>query len=65
MAEENIGFQDLPWSGAVIGEVLQGGHKSQIDAWTHPDKADIATLSIGGNDIGFYPILTVCVLHVG
>ena len=27
--------------------------------------ADIATLSIGGNDIGFYPILTACVLRVG
>ena len=27
--------------------------------------ADIATISIGGNDIGFYNILTACVLWVG
>lgn len=65
MADGNIDFQNLPCSGAVVGEVLQGGTKSQIDAWTNPGNADIATLSIGGNDIGFYPILTACVLRVG
>ena len=65
MATGDIDFQNLPCSGAVVGEVLQGGDKSQIDAWTNPGNADIATLSIGGNDIGFYPILTACVLRVG
>ena len=61
----NIDFQNLPCSGAIVGEVLQGGDKSQIDAWKNPGNADIATLSIGGNDIGFYDILTACVLRVG
>ena len=65
MAVGDIDFQNLPCSGAIVGEVLQGGDKSQIDAWTNPSNADIATLSIGGNDIGFYPILTACVLRVG
>lgn len=65
MAPGNIDFQNLPCSGAVVGEVLTGGEKSQIDAWKNPGNADIATLSIGGNDIGFYPILTACVLRVG
>ena len=31
----------------------------------NPAAADIATISIGGNDIGFYNILTACVLWVG
>ena len=31
----------------------------------NPSVTDIATLSIGGNDIGFYNILTACVLWVG
>lgn len=32
---------------------------------TNPAVADIATISVGGNDIGFYNILTACVLWVG
>ena len=32
---------------------------------TNPTVADIATISIGGNDIGFYNILTSCVLRFG
>ena len=31
----------------------------------NPTVADIATVSVGGNDIGFYNILTACVLWVG
>jgi lysophospholipase L1-like esterase len=58
--QPNIDFQNLPCSGAVVTEVLQGGSKSQIDKWTNPSKADRATLSIGGNDIGFYNVLTSC-----
>ncbi|KAF2832441.1 hypothetical protein CC86DRAFT_401206 [Ophiobolus disseminans] len=65
MAPPGIDFQNLPCSGAVVGEVLRGGEKSQIDSWQNPQKADIATISIGGNDIGFYNILTACVLRVG
>jgi hypothetical protein len=45
--------------------VLKGGDKSQIDKWTNPSKAESATLSIGGNDVGFYNVLTACVLRVG
>ena len=63
LAEGNIDFQNLPCSGAVVGDMLQGGAGSQIDAWTNPHTADIATVSIGGNDVGFVPILTACVLR--
>lgn len=65
LPDGDIDFQNLPCSGAIVGEVLQGGKNSQIDAWTNPQNADIATLSIGGNDVGFYNILTACVLRVG
>lgn len=50
IAPGDIDFQNLPCSGAVVGEVLSGGDKSQIDAWANPSNADITTLSIGGND---------------
>ena len=63
--QPNIDFQNLPCSGAVITDVLKGGSKSQIDKWTNPSKADRATISIGGNDVGFYNVLTSCVLRVG
>lgn len=65
LADGEIDFQNLPCSGAVVGEILGGGGKSQIDDWQNPDRADIATFSVGGNDIGFYNILTSCVLRVG
>jgi lysophospholipase L1-like esterase len=65
LSAEGIDFQNLPCSGAIVREVLQGNNKGQIDKWENPGNADFATLSIGGNDIGFYPILTACVLRVG
>lgn len=61
----DIDFQNYPCSGAVVSEVLEGGSKSQIDQWKNPGNADIATISIGGNDVGFYNVLTACVLRVG
>lgn len=57
-------FQNLPCSGAVVTEVLEG-EGSQITSWTNPENFDFATLSIGGNDIGFYNILTACVIRFG
>lgn len=62
---EDIDFQNLACSGATVQSLLSGGAYSQVDAWTNPTAADIATISIGGNDIGFYNILTACVLWVG
>lgn len=56
-------FQNLPCSGAIVTDVR--GDSGQISAWSNPERADIATISIGGNDIGFYNILTACVLRVG
>jgi lysophospholipase L1-like esterase len=62
-APVGIDFQNLACSGAVITEILSGGTGSQIDMWTNPANADIATLSIGGNDVGFSKILDACIVQ--
>lgn len=64
MASSDIDFQNLPCSGAIISDILQDNENSQIDAWINPSNADIATISIGGNDIGFTKILRGCVLRI-
>ena len=46
-----------------VKNVLQGGPESQVDKWQTPGNADIATISIGGNDVGFFDVLTACVIH--
>jgi hypothetical protein len=63
--QPGIDSQNLPCSGAKIPEVMQGASNSQIDSWTNPGNAQRATISIGGNDVGFYDVLTSCVLRVG
>lgn len=60
-APEDIDFQNIACSGAKISDVLKAS--GQIDSWTNPSVSDIATISIGGNDIGFSKILNHCVLQ--
>lgn len=38
------------------------GFNRQIDEWENPENADIATVTMGGNDLGFSDIVTNCVL---
>lgn len=45
-------FQNLPCSGDTVVGLM-----SQIDKWITPEKADVATISIGGNDVGFSKIV--------
>lgn len=40
------------------------GLNRQIDEWSNPERADIATVTAGGNDVGFTDILWYCVLAV-
>jgi hypothetical protein len=44
--------------------VASGSPDSQIDQWQNPENVDIATISIGGNDLGFVDILNACVLWI-
>jgi lysophospholipase L1-like esterase len=38
------------------------GLNRQIDEWNNPRKADVATISTGGNDLGFSDMVWYCVL---
>lgn len=52
--------------GEQIRRIITGKQTLLTGSYrTSPAVADIATISIGGNDIGFYNILTACVLRVG
>ena len=57
----NTNFQNLPCSDATVSDVVQGGDRSQTDAWINPSSANFAALTIGGNDIAFNDILQLAV----
>lgn len=59
----NIDFQNYACSGAVTADLISGSSGSQIDQWQNPGNADIATLSVGGNDVDFFKILNACILR--
>jgi hypothetical protein len=43
------------------GDTVQGLN-GQIDKWSNPDKANVGTVTIGGNDVGFSDLVYYCVL---
>ncbi len=61
-------FRFLACSGAVVGDVLAEGADSQINqfraAENKPGNTEYATISIGGNDVGFGAIIKACLYHV-
>jgi hypothetical protein len=63
-APAGIELQNVACSSAVITEIMSGGASSQINAWTNPASSDIATLSIGGSDVGFSKILDACIIQI-
>jgi lysophospholipase L1-like esterase len=54
------GFDDVSCAGATTAEMwqAQGTNAPQLDA-VHRD-TDLVTLQIGGNDVGFGPIISTC-----
>jgi lysophospholipase L1-like esterase len=48
---------------ACSGDTTVGINR-QIDEWTRPEKADVATMSVGGNDVGFSTIVRYCILQL-
>lgn len=56
-------FQWLSCTGATTDKVLSGSKVSQIDQFNTSLQADFATLSIGGNDLGFFDVLNACVFR--
>lgn len=55
--EADFSYERLSCSGDTID-----GANSQIDQWSTVDKSAFATLTIGGNDLGFSDIVWHCVL---
>ncbi|SMR52547.1 unnamed protein product [Zymoseptoria tritici ST99CH_3D1] len=55
--DPNVDYQRRMCSGDTTV-----GLDRQIKEWKSPEKADVATLTIGGNDLGFSDIVSLCVL---
>ncbi|KAK0622966.1 SGNH hydrolase-type esterase domain-containing protein [Immersiella caudata] len=61
-------FQWLSCTGSLTTDVLSSPSPStspsQIDSFTtHPHPPTFATLSIGGNDLGFFDVLNACIFR--
>lgn len=59
-ANPDVDYQEWQCSGDTTF-----GLNRQIDQWRSPQAADIATLSMGGNDLGFGKLVWECVIHPG
>jgi hypothetical protein len=55
--DANIEYVEKVCSGDTLT-----GLTGQINSWSNPERASIATLSIGGNDVGFSSLLRYCVI---
>ncbi|ROW12486.1 hypothetical protein VMCG_00718 [Cytospora schulzeri] len=58
-----VPFQWLSCTGAVITRLLSGHPDSQIDQLNTSLPIDFATLSIGGNDLGFFTVMNACIFR--
>ncbi|KUI64576.1 Lipase 1 [Cytospora mali] len=56
-------FQWLSCTGAVTTGLLSGQPDSQIDLLNTSLPVDFATLSIGGNDLGFFSVMNACIFR--
>lgn len=60
----NTTLQWLSCTGAVTTDLLSGvAPDSQVDALNTSLPLDFATLSIGGNDLGFFDVMNACVFR--
>jgi lysophospholipase L1-like esterase len=53
---------DIDYQRKMCSGDTTTGFNRQIDEWTNPEKADIATVTMGGNDLGFSDIVMNCIL---
>ncbi|KAL0930758.1 Lipase 1-like protein 3 [Colletotrichum truncatum] len=56
-------FQFLSCTGSTTGNILSGGERSQVDSFNNSINADLALLSIGGNDLGFFRVMNACIFR--
>ncbi len=66
-ANDSVAFQWLSCTGSTTDDLLAGGASSQIDDFNRSSGGgagtDLATLSIGGNDLGFFDVINACVFR--
>ncbi|CAG7981019.1 unnamed protein product, partial [Penicillium nalgiovense] len=55
---EGIPFQNLACSGDTVA-----GLYDKLSGWTNPTVDNVATMTIGGNDVGFSDIVKHCILR--
>lgn len=56
------GRKDIDYQRKMCSGDTTTGLNKQIDGWTNPKNADIATVTMGGNDLGFSDLVMNCVL---
>lgn len=56
-------FDFLSCTGSTIDDMLSGAESSQIDQLNTTTTADLALLSVGGNDLGFFDIMNSCIFR--
>lgn len=63
----NTTFQWLSCTGAVTADILSGdgskAREGQIDLLNASLPLDFATLSVGGNDMGFFDVMNACIFR--
>ncbi|KAK2604322.1 hypothetical protein N8I77_007264 [Diaporthe amygdali] len=63
----NTTLQWLSCTGAVTTDLLsgaaKGGGQGQVDLLNTSQPVDFATLSIGGNDLGFFDVMNACIFR--
>lgn len=64
---QNTTFQWLSCTGAVTADILSGdgakAHEGQVDLLNASLPLDFATLSVGGNDMGFFDVMNACIFR--
>ncbi|KAI1094705.1 SGNH hydrolase [Rostrohypoxylon terebratum] len=56
-------FQFLSCTGATTQDIISGTSDSQVDTFNTSLPVDLALLSIGGNDLGFFDVINACVFR--
>lgn len=59
----NTSMQWLSCTGAQTKDILSGTALSQVDLLNASLPLDFATLSVGGNDLGFFDVMNACIFR--
>ncbi|KAJ4392128.1 hypothetical protein N0V93_005750 [Gnomoniopsis smithogilvyi] len=63
VTKSNTSMQWLSCTGARTKDILSGTPLSQVDLLNISLPLDFATLSVGGNDLGFFDVMNACIFR--